>query len=236
MEEQVEIGSGGGGEAARGPAPGGAPEEAGRPRVVDRRRRYGEDGEPADAAGEAEKGAPPRPSYVEQLERKVALAEERLREHIERINKESAEFRARQERELERRTQEARKQAVGGFLSIADDLGRAAAAAAEASADEEALAALIDGVRMIQGRFLQELAALGVAPFESVGQRFNPERHEAVRTVEVTDPALDGVVAEELGQGYMLGEDVLRPSRVSVGKLRPSAREGESPPAPPGAP
>jgi len=197
--------------------------EAGRPRVMDRRRISAE-GQAEEAAADAEAEAPRRPTYVEELERKLKTAEEKLREHIDRINKEAADFRARQERELERRTEAARKEAVSGFLGIADDLTRATAAAEEAldgsNEAAEALKNLVQGVRLIQGRFYQELANLGVAAFASHGAPFDPERHEAVRAVEVDDPSQDGVVVEELVPGYTLGESILRPARVSVGKLR----------------
>ena len=197
-----------------------------RPKVVDRRRiRVDEEGEPvAGETGEGEDEGPRKPTYVEVLQNKVTVAEEKLREHIERLEKESANFRARQERELERRTQEARKSAVSGFLAIADDMERAMAAALESMKDpsrgRETLESLVQGVQMIQGRFFQELSSLGVQPFVSKGEKFDPERHEAVRMVNVNDSSLDGVVIEELAQGYVLGDEVLRPSQVAVGKLK----------------
>ena len=203
----------------------GSSEEQERPKVVDRRRvQVDEDGELSSEASDGEPEAPRKPTYIEVLENKVAAAEDKLREHIERLEKESANFRARQERELERRTQEARKRAVTGFLAIADDMARATAAAIEsmkdASRGRETLESLVQGVQMIQGRFFQEIASLGVQPFVSKGEKFDPERHEAVRMEDVTDPAQDGVVIEELCQGYALGDEVLRPSQVAVGKLK----------------
>ena len=220
---KVETGNGEGvkAEAAEPVDEGRAEEEAKeKPRVVDR-RRVREDGEVSEeGAGETEE-TPRVPAYVEQLQAKVAAAEEKLREHIDKIDKETADFRARQEREMERRTREVKKQAVSGFLSIADDLARATAAVdSGASKGEEGgvLETLVQGVRMIQGRFFQELSNLGVEPLSAMGVAFNPEEHEAVRMVEVSDEALDGMVVEELACGYKLGDAVLRPARVSVGK------------------
>lgn len=203
-------------------------EEQDRPKVVDRRRiQVGGKEEPvvtSDDGDGKEAEEPRKPTYVEVLQNKVAVAEEKLREHIERLEKESASFRARQERELERRTLEARKTTVTGFLAIADDMARATAAALDSMEDpsrgKETLESLVKGVQMIQGRFFQELAALDVQPFVSKGEKFDPQRHEAVRMMEVTDPSQDGVVLEELCQGYTLGEEVLRPSQVAVGKLK----------------
>ena len=209
---------------------GGAEEETKeKPRVVDR-RRIREDGEVSDEdAGEAEE-TPRVPAYVEQLQAKVAAAEEKFKEYVEKIDKDTADFRARQEREMERRTQEVKKQAVSGFLGIADDLARATAAVDSGTSQGEkdgALETLVQGVRMIQGRFFQELSNLGVEPLSAMGVAFNPEEHEAVRMVEVEDEAQDGLVVEELACGYKLGDAVLRPARVSVGKYagpQPDAR------------
>ena len=200
-----------------------------KPRVVDR-RRVREDGEVSEeSAGEAEE-TPRVPAYVEQLQAKVAAAEEKFREYVEKIDKDTADFRARQEREMERRTQEVKKQAVSGFLGIADDLARATAAVDGGASGGEAgktLETLVQGVRMIQGRFFQELSNLGVEPLPAMGAAFNPEEHEAVRMVEVSEAAQDGLVVEELAPGYKLGDAVLRPARVSVGKYagrKPDAR------------
>ncbi|MCE2453810.1 MAG: hypothetical protein J4F48_13585, partial [Nitrospinae bacterium] len=81
-----------------------------KPRVVDR-RRVREDGE---VSGEEAKETPRVPAYVEQLQAKVAAAEEKFKEYVEKIDKDTADFRARQEREMERRTREVKKQAVSG--------------------------------------------------------------------------------------------------------------------------
>lgn len=228
---KVETDNGGGAKAeAEAAEPVDAGEEAKeKPRVVDR-RRVREDGEVSDEGAVEAEETPRVPAYVEQLQAKVAAAEEKFKEYVERIDKDTADFRARQEREMERRTQEVKKQAVSGFLGIADDLARATAAVDSGTSQGEkggALETLVQGVRMIQGRFFQELSNLGVEPLPAMGAAFNPEEHEAVRLVEVDDEAQDGLVVEELAGGYKLGDAVLRPARVSVGKYagpRPDSR------------
>ncbi|MDA1000831.1 MAG: nucleotide exchange factor GrpE [bacterium] len=213
----------------------GAQKEAGSPRVVDRRRfRAGEDSAPAGPEVEEKEASSRLPTYVEELQRKLAVADEKLREHIDRLNRESAEFRSRQERELERRTAETRKRIVEGFLHLADDLSRALAAADGALRDgppeKGAVENLIQGIRMIRDQFFQELASHGVKPFSAAGEPFNPLRHEAIRAVPVDDPALDGKVVEEVGHGYLIEDEILRPSRVCVGKFAPPPEgEGSAP-------
>ena len=52
------------------------------------------------------------------------------------------------------------------------------------------------------------------------GERFDPQRHEAIALVPVTDPAQDGQVIDVMREGYLIGDEVLRPAAVAVGKLR----------------
>jgi molecular chaperone GrpE len=59
------------------------------------------------------------------------------------------------------------------------------------------------------------LEAEGVKPFESVGERFDPTRHEAVATVRKYDGA-PGTVVDEACRGYLWNHELLRPARVRV--------------------
>ncbi len=76
---------------------------------------------------------------------------------------------------------------------------------------DPAWAASVDAIR---AQFDQTLASLGIERFESVGQPFDPHRHEAV--------AQDGegdTVTAELQPGYAMGTTILRPAMVRVGRL-----------------
>ena len=59
------------------------------------------------------------------------------------------------------------------------------------------------------------LARVGIEPFSPVGERFDPQHHEAVaqQPVEGAEP---GTIVEVYQRGYRLGETVLRPARVVV--------------------
>ncbi len=173
------------------------------------------------------------PSYVELLEKKVLIAEEKLQEHIARVNKESKDFRTRQEKDFERRIQQVKKELLSGLLSIADDLSRANNAVQEVQLDESdknvgGVGSLIQGFRMIQSRLFQELSSQGVKPIQSVGEVFDPVRHEAIRSDDVADSELDGKILEELSVGYFLNDEILRPSRVSVGRYIEAKKNDQS--------
>jgi molecular chaperone GrpE len=61
------------------------------------------------------------------------------------------------------------------------------------------------------------LSSAGDEPIVTVGEEFNPELHEAVDTEETTDD-MDGRVIEEYSRGFRMGDRLLRPARVKVGR------------------
>jgi hypothetical protein len=100
--------------------------------------------------------------------------------------------------------------AVRDLLPVLDNLDRALAAART-----EPTAAVTAGVELIQRELLKVLEKFGLTPFSSVGQPFDPERHEAVARVNRPDlPEM--TVANETGRGYLLNGRVLRPAMVTV--------------------
>ncbi len=81
------------------------------------------------------------------------------------------------------------------FLDVLDDL-RLALRAAEGEAS-----GLVEGVRMIQAKFLDTLLGFSIKPFESEGEPFDPERHEAIQ--QVPDPSVpDKTVLQEIKSGF----------------------------------
>jgi molecular chaperone GrpE len=57
-----------------------------------------------------------------------------------------------------------------------------------------------------------------------MGEPFDPELHEAVDTEEA-DPEMDGIVLGEYSRGYRMGDRLLRPARVKVGRASAQARQ-----------
>ena len=52
----------------------------------------------------------------------------------------------------------------------------------------------------------------------SLGQKFDAARHEAVTTTPVAQADQDGVVISVIREGYAVGDELLRPASVVVGK------------------
>ena len=71
------------------------------------------------------------------------------------------------------------------------------------------------GVRAIHRQLTGLLDAQGVTPFDSIGEAFNPELHEAIGSAH-SDHHQPGTVAEEVRRGYRWSDGLLRPARVRV--------------------
>jgi len=76
------------------------------------------------------------------------------------------------------------------------------------------------GVEYIYSQLIGTLKEKGFESFGTEGELFDPAVHQAVTETETEDEALDHKIASVLQQGYKLGENILRPARVSVWKLK----------------
>jgi len=72
------------------------------------------------------------------------------------------------------------------------------------------------GLEIIKEQLKNILKKYGLREIKSVGEIFNPEIHEAIEEVESDNEK--GVITEEIQKGYMIGEKLLRPSKVKVAK------------------
>lgn len=173
---------------------------------------------PAAAAGE------PTPSTA--LEREHAEMKDRLL----RTLAEMENLRKRTEREVA----DSRLYGIAGFardvLGVADNMRRALdAVPAEARASGQAgMKALVDGVELIERELLKALEKNGVRQFTPLGEKFDPNVHQAM--FEVPDPSVPaGSIVQVMQPGYMIGERVLRPALVAVSKGGPKAAPNSAP-------
>jgi molecular chaperone GrpE len=129
-------------------------------------------------------------------------------------------FRARLEREKERVLESERGQLAQALLDAADDLERAQSAVSGAGeAQGDALRTLADGVRLSLTGLHKRIAGLGAERIPVLGERFDPRVAEAVDTIPISDESQDDVVLQEVRAGWRIGERILRPARVRVGRL-----------------
>jgi molecular chaperone GrpE len=95
-------------------------------------------------------------------------------------------------------------------IEAVDNLERALEAAE--GEDGESLAA---GVEMVLGGLRETLRRNGIEAVDPEGERFDPNRHEALSTMPV-EGTESGTVVEVMQKGYRLGEQLIRPARVVV--------------------
>ncbi|MBA4759806.1 nucleotide exchange factor GrpE [Sphingosinicella sp.] len=121
-------------------------------------------------------------------------------------------------RRLEREKADAVAYAVTGFardlLGVADNLRRALDAAAK---DDVVASPLLSGVEITEKELLKAFEKHGIARVESVGQKLDPNRHQAMLEV-VQEGAEPGQIVAELQTGYVLKDRLLRPAMVTVAK------------------
>lgn len=157
---------------------------------------------------------PRYPSYVEELIGRMAETERRFEEKKLQFEAEISRTRARLEADYARSVELDKQKILLPFLDVLDNLERALAAAPKG----EEPGSLRQGVEMIVGLFRARLQALGVEPIAVLDQPFDPNLGQAVGVVAVAEPGHDGLVKEEVLRGYRLGEQILRPAQVLVGK------------------
>jgi molecular chaperone GrpE len=201
-------------------------------KVVDR-RWWARGPDAGDAAGN-----PPgqKPTYVEELERRAADAEKQAHEYLSKYRQASQEFedaRARMRKELAKDAERSRRDVLASLIEVVDNLDRAIDAAKKAprpgsgQAGQDAGDPLLQGVEMVQQQFLSKLDGFGVKRIDALGAAFDPLLHEAVTAVPASD-ADDGRVVGVIANGYRIGDDILRPALVAVGKAQPASAAAAS--------
>jgi molecular chaperone GrpE len=185
-----------------------------RMKVVD--RRWWARGEQA----EADEAPPGKPSYVEELEQRLAEKDRLLQGYVEQYKSATAEFdeaRARARREVAREVERGKRAILADLLDFVDNLDRAIEAARGRAPDDP----LLHGVQMVRQQFLSRLEGYGITEIAALGQPFDPARHDAISLAPVARAEDDDRVVGVIRRGYAIGDDVLRPAVVAVGRLQP---------------
>ncbi|HUQ04331.1 MAG TPA: nucleotide exchange factor GrpE [Kofleriaceae bacterium] len=117
---------------------------------------------------------------------------------------------ARVDRDAARVKDELRAQLVAELLPVLDNLDRSIAAGGEKS--------VVEGVRLVRSQLMGVLQKYGLERFDVLGDEFDPRRHDAMSVVDTASEALDGVVIDQWEPGYRIGDKLLRPARVVVGR------------------
>ena len=126
-----------------------------------------------------------------------------------RLTAEYENYRKRTTKEKESIYQDAKMDTVTAFLPVYDNLERAMKTEGDEDSPHK------KGLEMIFTQYKEVLNKLGITEMESLGQPFDPNRHNAVMHVDDENVG-ENVVVDVFQAGFMMGEKVLRFATVRV--------------------
>jgi molecular chaperone GrpE len=145
------------------------------------------------------------PASEEQHEAELARMEDRYKRALADLDN----YRKRSAREVDRRVAESRDALLLDWFQAIDSVERALQMQPENP--------LFEGLRAVLEQMEAILDRQGVQRIGATGERFDPERHEAIG-VKDTDEVPDRTVVEVARSGYAVGDRVLRPAQVVVSR------------------
>ena len=189
--------------------------------------------EHAGEAGEAEKaaGVETPGNREKELEEKIAALEAQLGEAHDQYLRKAADFenfRKRMNREKQEAIDYANQSLLVDLIQTIDDFERAIKAAEAMAHSSPEFTSFYEGVSMIEKRLSSQLEnKWGLKRFDSEGEPFDPNRHEALM-MEKSPDAAEPVVQEDFLKGYTLKDRVIRAAKVKVlMPENPAAGNGE---------
>lgn len=184
---------------------------------VNDRRRFTPEGEPVPEQEralpeETAAESPVRDARDDTIAQQAARIDELMRAYASLLEDGKA-ARTRLEREKARVLEAERAKVAQALLEAVDELERALAAAGDSTGP------LVEGVRLTLASLAKKVSELGAERLAVVGERYDPHLAEAVDMVPVGDRSQDEVVVQEVRAGYRIGDKILRPARVRVGRF-----------------
>lgn len=179
---------------------------------------------PGDKAPRSEANAAPAAVADAPADPLVAAVREaaELKDKLLRTLAEMENLRRRTEREVA----DARVYGIASFardvVTVADNMQRALQALDDELREkaDASVQALLDGVELTERELLKTLEKNGIKKIEPLGEKFDPNFHQAM--YEVPDASVPaGNVVQVVQPGYIIGDRVLRPALVGVSKGGP---------------
>ena len=158
----------------------------------------------------------PRDEKIANLESQLAEAETRERESVLRVKAEMENLRRRTEIDVEKAHKFALEKFVNELLPVLDSLDRALEVADK---DNDAMAAMVEGIELTRKSMLDVVAKFGVQVVADIDVPMDPNVHQAIAMVESDDVAA-GNVLMVMQKGYTLNGRTIRAAMVSVAKAK----------------
>ncbi|MCA0431667.1 MAG: nucleotide exchange factor GrpE [Proteobacteria bacterium] len=157
----------------------------------------------------------PRDAEIAGLKEEIAAGKDRLL----RLAADMENLRKRADREKAEATLYAASNFARDLLGVADSLSRALAAvpAEERDIIDEVMKKFLEGIELTERELLSVFQRHHIRKLETVGQKFDPNFHQAMFEVPTAEKP-PGTVMQEIQAGYAVGDRCLRPALVGVAK------------------
>jgi molecular chaperone GrpE len=136
------------------------------------------------------------------------------KEKFIRLYAEFDNFKRRNAKERIELIQTAGREVIQSLLEVMDDCDRAE----KQMHQSDDLKQIREGLTLVFTKFRNTLHSKGLKEMKSIGEEFNPDFHEAITEIPVTDEKMKGKIVDELERGYTLNDKIIRFSKVVVGK------------------
>lgn len=147
-----------------------------------------------------------KPTYVEQLEKKVEKMEILLKNKIAELEEESRKSRERVQRDLEKRFDEKLEKILLDLIDFMPSIENAI----EVSSNDKRIK---EGLEILYNSYNKFLEKQGLLPINPIGEDFDPNFMEAVQTAKGEKDKVIMVFQK----GFKRGDKILKPPKVVVG-------------------
>ncbi len=164
---------------------------------------------------------------IEELESENEKLTEESKSNYDKFIRATADldnFKKRSNKEMGDLRKFANENIVRDILSVADNLERAIESGANGEARAETI---LQGVEITLKDVLRMLERYQVKSFESIGEAFDPQYHQAMMQQE-SDEFPENTVLQELQKGYTIHDRLLRPAMVIVSKATSDPAKNEN--------
>lgn len=155
-------------------------------------------------------------SKTARLEEELERVKTELKDYRERYLRALADldnFKKRMIKEKQEYIEFANENLIKSLLSVLDNFERAIDSAKITNEFQP----FYKGIELIYQELKKILEKEGLKEFSSLGEEFNPQKHEAVVALE-SDDHPPNIIVDELQKGYILKDRIIRPAKVAVSK------------------
>lgn len=181
--------------------------------------------EPEDEALEAAEGSGQTGEEVEGLREQLAAAEAKAEENwnqLLRVRAEMENVRRRAERDVEQARRYGLEKLASELLAVRDSLEMGVNAAYDEGADVDKLR---EGSELTLRMMVQAMEKFNIQELNPIGEKFDPERHEAMAAQESAQYEPNTVI-QVIQKGYLLDDRLLRPAMVIVARAGDGNSQG----------